>query len=368
MPTTGEATRQSLDAHSEADLIARVRMGNRDAFLELARHSQRPLYRLLFAMCGDEKRAAAHTTETLVVAAERLPGFPPGRRFHPWLVGIARSIPSSPAIDWTQVTDVEEHLDRALSNEPGDAVFDRIERNVEEQTQPGTRVVTPRPVVKEAGTARVRSPFPWGVVTLVVLAGSGAFAAGVALVPRWLGASPGSQERAVPVVAAVSVTPEASAAPAESTAVASGEVEPGPAVSAAPTIESATEPPSPPPAPRSKPARGPAPVVVDFGAPQAVNATGQVGMAIGAHSTATEYDSAADGWEQSLGMLRGAEYRDARFRVAEARYRAWQIEPDGPRAAGAAAALQAYLVAAPQGPERVKAAQWLEEIEAGRAR
>jgi DNA-directed RNA polymerase specialized sigma24 family protein len=97
MSTTSEATLQFLDAGDEADLTARAQMGNRDAFLELARHYQRPLYRLLFALCLDEERAAAHTTEALVRASEKMCEYPSGRRFFPWLVRIARSVPTPPA-------------------------------------------------------------------------------------------------------------------------------------------------------------------------------------------------------------------------------------------------------------------------------
>lgn len=94
MSTTGEVTLQFLDAGREGDLTARAQMGDHGAFLELASHYQRPLYRLLFALCLDEERAAAHTREALVRAWEQLPEYPLGRRFFPWLAGIARSVPA----------------------------------------------------------------------------------------------------------------------------------------------------------------------------------------------------------------------------------------------------------------------------------
>jgi DNA-directed RNA polymerase specialized sigma24 family protein len=96
MSTTSEVTLQFLDAGREADLTARAQMGEHSAFLELVRHYQQPLYRLLYALCLDEDRAAAHTREALVRAWELLPEYPLGRRFFPWLLGIARAVPPPP--------------------------------------------------------------------------------------------------------------------------------------------------------------------------------------------------------------------------------------------------------------------------------
>jgi len=78
MATTSEATLQFLEVGHEADLVARAQMGDRAAFLELARHYQRPLYRVLFALCLDEERAAAHTREAFVRASEQLAEYPIG--------------------------------------------------------------------------------------------------------------------------------------------------------------------------------------------------------------------------------------------------------------------------------------------------
>lgn len=114
MSTTGEVTLEFLEVGREADLTARAQMGDHAAFLELAGHYQRPLYRLLFALCLDEERAAAHTREALVRAWEQLPEYPLGRRFFPWLAGIARSVPTPPADPRGATTERSDRLRSAI--------------------------------------------------------------------------------------------------------------------------------------------------------------------------------------------------------------------------------------------------------------
>jgi hypothetical protein len=79
--------------------------------------------------------------------------------------------------------------------------------------------------------------------------------------------------------------------------------------------------------------------------------------------TAAEYEASAARWEEELPSLRGEEYRETRFRLADARYRAWLLAPDGDRAARAEAAIRAYLVTAPKSQERDDAALWLSRVE-----
>jgi hypothetical protein len=83
----------------------------------------------------------------------------------------------------------------------------------------------------------------------------------------------------------------------------------------------------------------------------------------GASPSAADYDAAAIHWEETLPSLRGEEYRATRLRLAQARYRAWDLSPNSDRAAAAGAAIRAYLVTAPQSPERDEAARWLSRIE-----
>lgn len=93
------------DASREAELVAQAQMGDHAAFLTLARHYQRPLYRLLYAMSLSEEGAAALTEDALARAWQEMPEYPTGRRFLPWVIRIARSLPPAPAsarADWNR--------------------------------------------------------------------------------------------------------------------------------------------------------------------------------------------------------------------------------------------------------------------------
>lgn len=77
----------------------------------------------------------------------------------------------------------------------------------------------------------------------------------------------------------------------------------------------------------------------------------------------SSYEAAARAWESALGSLHGDGYQEGRWRIAEARYRAWQMDPDeGQRASRANSAIRAYLIAAPPGEEREQARAWLNVI------
>ncbi len=74
---------------------------------------------------------------------------------------------------------------------------------------------------------------------------------------------------------------------------------------------------------------------------------------------AGKLDAAAAQWERVLARLHGgAPEAEARYRLAEARYRAWTAEPTPGRAAAAAAAIAAYLERAPAGARRAQAMRW----------
>jgi len=94
-----------LEASREAELVAEAQMGDHASFLELARHYQRPLYRLLYAMTRREEGALTLTEEALAHAWAEIREFPSGRRFFPWLLRIARSLPPAPrplVPDWNR--------------------------------------------------------------------------------------------------------------------------------------------------------------------------------------------------------------------------------------------------------------------------
>jgi hypothetical protein len=79
--------------------------------------------------------------------------------------------------------------------------------------------------------------------------------------------------------------------------------------------------------------------------------------------TAADFDAVASRLERQLDQLRGDEYREARYRLAEARFRAWSLAPNGDRAARTEAAVRAFLVTAREGPERDNASGWLSAVE-----
>ncbi len=90
-PSTSQTP--SLTADREAELIAAAQAGNRDAFLELAGHHERTLYRMVYATRGGDEDAAAASLETFARAWRDIAEFPSGRRFFPWLLHIARNLP-----------------------------------------------------------------------------------------------------------------------------------------------------------------------------------------------------------------------------------------------------------------------------------
>jgi len=86
-----------MDSGREGGLVADSQLGDGTAFLQLVRHYQRPLYRLIYAMTRSEADAAALTEEAFVRAWSRLREYPTGRRFFPWLLRVARDLPLAPA-------------------------------------------------------------------------------------------------------------------------------------------------------------------------------------------------------------------------------------------------------------------------------
>jgi RNA polymerase sigma-70 factor (ECF subfamily) len=81
-----------MDVELEQELVVASQGGDRDAFLELVRHYQRPVYRLAFAMTRDAKDAASLAQETFVRAWKGIKDLPESRRFFPWVLRIARNL------------------------------------------------------------------------------------------------------------------------------------------------------------------------------------------------------------------------------------------------------------------------------------
>jgi hypothetical protein len=79
--------------------------------------------------------------------------------------------------------------------------------------------------------------------------------------------------------------------------------------------------------------------------------------------SAAGFDAGAQGWEKVLRLARGTDRESAvRSRIADARYRAWQLAPNPKRATSAIEALTFYLARAPLGPERDLAARRLDQL------
>lgn len=79
---------------------------------------------------------------------------------------------------------------------------------------------------------------------------------------------------------------------------------------------------------------------------------------------AEDYDVAATAWEAALPELRANEDELAagRREVASARFAAWRATPDAARRESATAAVRAFLLGAPPGPDRDRAWAWLAEL------
>ena len=81
-----------MDQELEQELVAAAQNGDRDSFLELVRHYQRPVYQLAYAMTRDGEDAALLAQESFVRAGKGLKDLPESRRFFPWVLRIARNL------------------------------------------------------------------------------------------------------------------------------------------------------------------------------------------------------------------------------------------------------------------------------------
>jgi RNA polymerase sigma-70 factor, ECF subfamily len=77
-----------MDTVDEQNAINRVLTGDVDAFALLVRRYQRPIYNLMYRICGSVDVAADLAQDTFIKAYEHLERFRPGARFFPWLYAI----------------------------------------------------------------------------------------------------------------------------------------------------------------------------------------------------------------------------------------------------------------------------------------
>jgi hypothetical protein len=79
--------------------------------------------------------------------------------------------------------------------------------------------------------------------------------------------------------------------------------------------------------------------------------------------SAPRVDGAAAAWERLLDRVKGQPAEvETRYRIAAARYRAWELAPNQRRAQAATEALTSYLVRAPAGERRNRVAVWLDKV------
>jgi len=86
-----------IGASAEAGLVAAAQSGNREAYLELVRHHNRPPYRMAYAMTRNQEDAAALVRDAFLHAWDAIAQYPTGRRFFPWLLQFARKLPLTAA-------------------------------------------------------------------------------------------------------------------------------------------------------------------------------------------------------------------------------------------------------------------------------
>ena len=81
-----------MELQLEQELVDASQRGDRDSFLELVRHYERPVYQLAYAMARDVDDAASLTREAFVRAGKGIKDLPESRRFFPWVLRIARNL------------------------------------------------------------------------------------------------------------------------------------------------------------------------------------------------------------------------------------------------------------------------------------
>ena len=90
--TTSAARSAWLEKSEELGLVRAAQGGNRQAFLALVDHYQRPLYRLAFALTRRRDDAATITRESFTRAWAGIHGIPEGKRFFPWVLRMTRNL------------------------------------------------------------------------------------------------------------------------------------------------------------------------------------------------------------------------------------------------------------------------------------
>lgn len=81
-----------MEERRESELIQAVQRGEREAYRELIRHYERPVYRLAYALTRSHDEATALAVETFARGLAEITRVPEGKRFFPWLLRFARNL------------------------------------------------------------------------------------------------------------------------------------------------------------------------------------------------------------------------------------------------------------------------------------
>lgn len=82
----------NLSNSSDQEVVALALKGREDAYFELVRRYERPVYTLLYRMVDERETAEDLTQETFGRAFEALEHYRPDLKFSPWLFGIANRV------------------------------------------------------------------------------------------------------------------------------------------------------------------------------------------------------------------------------------------------------------------------------------
>lgn len=121
------AAPMSREPDLDAELVSRSKNGDLEAFEELVRRHQRPLFAYLYRLAGEPNEAEEMTQAALVKAWKALPGFRGHSSFKTWLYRIA----TNHAINRVKRRKPEVELSEFLSAPPEiepDEVFRRRQR------------------------------------------------------------------------------------------------------------------------------------------------------------------------------------------------------------------------------------------------
>jgi RNA polymerase sigma-70 factor, ECF subfamily len=81
-----------MEERRESELVQAVQRGEREAYRELIRHYERPVYRLSYALTRSHDEATALAVETFARGLAEITRIPEGKRFFPWLLRFARNL------------------------------------------------------------------------------------------------------------------------------------------------------------------------------------------------------------------------------------------------------------------------------------